>query len=252
MNCFNIRELQGILKRKFFTDLVNNHDNRHLLEPAILGLRYKLNLNNNLEMNMFSFYNYGINTHSINSKVNFNEIAIRPIIGGTNYLFLSYFKSSAKEVFSDVVSFLYYTTLNISYSFLNLMSLLFSYTTLSFLCLPSLLLLSNTLFINLKINLYHLLFFIKNNYSISQSYPNYPTTKFDQFLFFNSQDLNNYNNLSINNYLESSNGQRYNRFSNALINYDYKTGNYIGGWEKQYPYLINSFIEVTRGIRKPS
>jgi hypothetical protein len=51
--------------------------------------------------------------------------------------------------------------------------------------------------------------------------------------------------------MEQSNSQRFTRFSHSLINYDYKTGNYIGNWDKQYPYLINSFIEVARGIRKP-
>ena len=30
MNCFNIRELQGILKRKFFTDIINTHDHKLL------------------------------------------------------------------------------------------------------------------------------------------------------------------------------------------------------------------------------
>jgi hypothetical protein len=42
------------------------------------------------------------------------------------------------------------------------------------------------------------------------------------------------------------------RFSNALIGYDYKTGHYLGSSEKFYPHLILSFIEVARGIRKPS
>jgi len=52
--------------------------------------------------------------------------------------------------------------------------------------------------------------------------------------------------------VESTSSQRFTRFSNLLINYDYKTGHYMGEWDKQYPYLINSFIEVARGIRKPS
>jgi len=52
-------------------------------------------------------------------------------------------------------------------------------------------------------------------------------------------------------YSESSNF-RFTRFNNALIQYDYKCGNYIGAWEKLYPTLINSFIEVARGVRKPS
>jgi len=51
---------------------------------------------------------------------------------------------------------------------------------------------------------------------------------------------------------EASNKQRYTRFNTAFINYDYKTGNYIGNWDKHYPYLINSFVEVAKGVRKPS
>jgi hypothetical protein len=51
---------------------------------------------------------------------------------------------------------------------------------------------------------------------------------------------------------ETSSSQRVNRFNNILVNYDYKTGHYMGDWDKQYPYLINSLIEVARGIRKPT
>lgn len=46
--------------------------------------------------------------------------------------------------------------------------------------------------------------------------------------------------------------QRFNRFSNALINYDYKTGNYVGYWEGKYPHLVNIFIEIARGVKKPT
>jgi hypothetical protein len=51
MNCFNIRELQGILKRKFFVDLINTHDHRNLSNQTMLALRFKLNnnLNNFIE-----------------------------------------------------------------------------------------------------------------------------------------------------------------------------------------------------------
>jgi hypothetical protein len=59
-------------------------------------------------------------------------------------------------------------------------------------------------------------------------------------------------NFLLNSFLESSSSQRFTRFSNSLINYDYKTGNYIGNWDKQYPFLMVSLIEVARGIRKPS
>jgi len=59
MNCFNIRELQGILKRRFFTDLVNSNDHRDLLNSSMIGLRFKANSTLSLDNDMLSFYNYG-------------------------------------------------------------------------------------------------------------------------------------------------------------------------------------------------
>jgi hypothetical protein len=59
MNCFNIRELQGILKRRFFTDLVNSNDHHTLLNDSMIGLRFKLNNTQGIEPDIFSFYNFG-------------------------------------------------------------------------------------------------------------------------------------------------------------------------------------------------
>jgi len=59
MNCFNIRELQSMLKKRFFTDLVSTHDHRELLQSTVIGLRYKHNGNSLAESGIFSFYNYG-------------------------------------------------------------------------------------------------------------------------------------------------------------------------------------------------
>jgi len=59
MNCFNIRELQSMLKRRFFTDLVSSNDHRELLNKSMLGLRYKTNSNNTLDSDMLNFYNFG-------------------------------------------------------------------------------------------------------------------------------------------------------------------------------------------------
>ena len=60
MNCFNIREIQSILKRKFFTDLINTHDHHILLDKTAMGLRFKTNNINSINNNIFVFYNYGI------------------------------------------------------------------------------------------------------------------------------------------------------------------------------------------------
>jgi hypothetical protein len=52
--------------------------------------------------------------------------------------------------------------------------------------------------------------------------------------------------------LESSTDVRYNRFSNPVVSYDYKCGHYLGIWDKLFPSLMVSFIEVARGMRKAS
>ncbi len=43
MNCFNIREAESLLKRRFFTDLINSKDQHILLNKTAIGLRFKLN-----------------------------------------------------------------------------------------------------------------------------------------------------------------------------------------------------------------
>jgi hypothetical protein len=60
MNCFNIRELQGILKRRFFTDMVNSSDHRDLLSSSMIGLRFKGNSNINLDPDVLSFHKVGV------------------------------------------------------------------------------------------------------------------------------------------------------------------------------------------------
>ena len=69
MNCFNIRELQGILKRRFFSDLVNSADHREILSSSMIGLRFKNNNNLNLEHDTMSFFKLGTN-NSAQIKVN--------------------------------------------------------------------------------------------------------------------------------------------------------------------------------------
>jgi hypothetical protein len=70
MNCFNIRELQGILKRRFFSDLVNSNDHHTLLNDSMIGLRFKLNNTQGIEPDIFTFYNFGTTDISKFKNVN--------------------------------------------------------------------------------------------------------------------------------------------------------------------------------------
>jgi hypothetical protein len=94
MNCFNIRELQGILKRKFFTDLIDSHDYRDLLKGSMINLRYKLNSNINLDFDTFSFYKFGTHSHNTNKSVIFNKDLSVKTLGNHDYFFLNFFQSS--------------------------------------------------------------------------------------------------------------------------------------------------------------
>ena len=78
MNCFNIRELQGILKRKFFTDLVNSNDHRELLNNSMIGLRFKTNNNNTIDPDMSIFYNLGTTFNSKIKSAGTRQNSLRP------------------------------------------------------------------------------------------------------------------------------------------------------------------------------
>lgn len=97
MNCFNIRELEGNLKRRFFSDLVNINDHRELLDSTMIGLRFRTNNELNIYHDTLTFHTLGTtNEHKVRSSslVNFydsrlnvtfislfnNEISITSII----------------------------------------------------------------------------------------------------------------------------------------------------------------------------
>jgi hypothetical protein len=64
MNCFNIRELQGILKRKFFTDLVNTSDSHKATESTLINMRHKNNMSNILLYDQSLLYNFDLTNTS--------------------------------------------------------------------------------------------------------------------------------------------------------------------------------------------
>ena len=95
MNCFNIREIESILKRKFFTDLINTHDHKTLLDKTAMGLRFKTNGINSIHSNIFNFYNYGI---EFSPKIRtFNETY--------NLNFNSYTTPFLNSFFSNLINF---------------------------------------------------------------------------------------------------------------------------------------------------
>jgi hypothetical protein len=62
MNCFNIREVEALLKGRFFPDLVSSHDYRQVLNETVLGLRFKTGSLTPLNNSMLLFQTYGLTT----------------------------------------------------------------------------------------------------------------------------------------------------------------------------------------------
>jgi hypothetical protein len=214
MNCFNIRELQGILKRKFFSDLVNSHEHKDLLEKSMIGLRYKTNSNINLDSDMLSFYNFGIHNTNVNRFLSYEKGSTSKVqtTNAVDSYFISLFLLDNGGFFHKN------TLLNLRFRCYDLIHPLLTFSPSSFITLPDTNSLSK---------------FILSNFSFSFGSIN---------LFFGGEDYMAQRNkdsisykISDNNptplsskYSESSTSQRFTRFSNPLINYDYKTGHYIG------------------------
>ena len=234
MNCFNIRELQGTLKRKFFTDLVNSNDHREFLNQSMVGLRFKSNNNLAINPDMINFYNFGTTTTPKAKGQLFTNL-YQP-----NYLF-NY------NPFSNInysITFLLGTIYEAAQAYLgSLFQIITSLNSWSILSLPGSVLVSLT-------TTSHNLNLLPRNTNLSTDF-NTPL-KSQTNVHFSSENLTNNStqDLSLNSMSENSSGYRFNRFSNALISYDYKCGHYLGIWDQLYPSLMTSYIEVARGIRK--
>lgn len=60
MNCFNIREIQTLLKARFYADLLNETDHHLFLAKTAIGLRFKLQDINFLNSGMLLLNRYNL------------------------------------------------------------------------------------------------------------------------------------------------------------------------------------------------
>jgi hypothetical protein len=207
----------------------------------MIGLRYKTNSNINLDPDMFSFYNFGLHNTGLSKSFNFENHKANSSskVETTNELdsyFISLFLSNTSPISHGSIFYSFENTIT------NIFSLAFSFSPLSIVNFPSFNIFSRLSLVNFSFNPHIYYTFSSTGAGIMGSKKGGP--------FYTVTDSTvTPEKLS---YSENTSSQRFTRFSNPLINYDYKTGHYIGNWDKLYPSLVNSFIEVARGIRKPS
>ena len=242
MNCFNIRELQGILKRKFFTDLVNSNDHRDLFDKSIIGLRFKNNNQLNINHDMSLFYNFGT-TNSAKAKHTLfsNNYATSSTLTNTQHAMNDFFIKLSEYVIGLTNAVLTLNILNLNnlpvlnmsifsntasniLSSIKEMSYVVSSTTPS--TFSSILTLSKFvnefLAMNFSINFYS----TTNRSSLQTQSPDNNSSNTS----FTSENITNLDSLQTfsSSMSEVSTSLRFTRFNNPLISYDYKCGNYLG------------------------
>ena len=60
MNCFNIREIQTLLRSKYHPEVLSVMEHRQFLNDTIIGLRYKLTGLEVIDPSMLNLFNYGL------------------------------------------------------------------------------------------------------------------------------------------------------------------------------------------------
>jgi len=224
MNCFNIRELQGILKRRFFTDLVNSNDHHNLLSKSMISLRFKTNNDNVVNNDILMFYNYGLTINSKNKQTSL--VSIYNNDSGSLFNTSQFTPSLKSPLLLDKVNLIscYFSLQSITHIISTGINSLINLSPLS---LVSQGLSSSLILVNLK----NLIFLNINEVRFLFSHGSIIT--FDKKSSDNCVDYASDNIVSsgtLLNYLttELSTNVRYTRFSNPLISYDYKSGHYLG------------------------
>jgi hypothetical protein len=91
MNCFNIREVESLLRNKFFFELSNSKLFNQRIDKTSVTLKYKLNNLLNIDTNYNLFYTYALN---LKNNFNYFNFKIFQNLYYNNLSFLSYYKIS--------------------------------------------------------------------------------------------------------------------------------------------------------------
>jgi len=270
-----MRELQALLKEKYFVDLINNYDHRSNIFNAS-NLRYKLNDISTIDNNMFLFNNNNLKLTPFNKSVSFTDSIISPnqILVNVNYTLLTTYNS-----FSDYLNqYLCFNTSVATSVFTKTLYLVKqlikgSYESLICTCetvvtfKPDLFNLFVKRIIETNNNVLSIYFYTKPvisdlvlNNPISlllESYSlksNHFTTNYikNQIVTSDTENTNTtLTNLEFNTSLgENVSESRFLRYTNPVFKYDYKSGDYFPKlYREVYTYLFTTINNITGGLR---
>lgn len=215
MNCFNIRELQSLVRKRFFFELLNENQFNNVLNQTIIIERFNNNnefINKNTNI-VFNFYNLYINTmKTVNIKTvqNDKQLNLNNNFLVTNWLYNFLLTSWVvfKFLLKIIKNFLIDETDNLLNNFYNI-------------------------FFDL-INIYGLFWFKINTNKITNQNTMHVDNHFTSLKYI-------YINL-FNNFLETYNNNRFLQYQNPEFLFKVKIGNYLPDKPllKNFDYLINT------------
>lgn len=219
MNCFNIKELQSLLRNKFFFELTS--DNKFLTDriSKSSSLRYKLNSITDFNLNDPTSFQL-FNEFFISNKSNFFNSSFNSItsnIQTTQDKLISYILNPSKT--TNYLGFnMFY--IQMLFFFNSLKNLLFTIFTFIYYTL------------NLKYLLLSIWNFIKFNFMLNITFFKFPFSIFSNFLSLNFFYLYFYNFTSAAN--SSINVQRSNFSTNYTNSFDFKKVNFENNFINQF------------------
>jgi len=211
MNCFNIREVESLLKRRFFTDLINSTDHHTLLNKTAIGLRYKLDDSALTSGNIQMIYNYGISlntsirTESFFSNSTKTNVDKTQIFNVNSYFYqlITYFNLS--NIFYFLNNFLFLLFKNTSFlsnplavEFFSINSVITNTINSLFYAASTLYTLFTHILLSITHTLYFLQYFIDLFLFIFISLKEGAHFLNKQIIFFKQTDANILTNLSFN------------------------------------------------------
>ena len=234
LNCFNMRQLDTVLRRQFFTDFFSTGDHKQLMGDTLLGLRFKLNQLENTHPDSYSFFNYGTTS---NTSTKYTPLYIDrlydfvrlPVL--TKYTFnLEFVYNFLREVnFPSLTLLNLYNSLNYSVANLLLPATLTNTGLLTTI--------SKTITLNQNLPI---------NVTTAQNLKPQVTLEVEETTFSlkSTNTITQATNLSL--LTDSDTSGRFPRFTNPMVEYEYRKGTYFTVWADRFPSLMTSLIELGR------
>lgn len=273
MNCFNVKELQSVVRKRFFFELFDNNVYNENLNNTLVSLKKKINnlnsLNKGQTYNIESYFNKN-NNFLINFFLNFNINFL--IKFNFMYLYLNlytiilFYILLIKNIIFNLIYFVYYFNVSV---FGNFFSYFFTNKTNIdnsnyFFFFNNSEIYKNSTFKEYSIvliqkyifNLFYIIkiFFLNFNVEFFNNFfrQNNSKTYLNLFLnkYINLISFNNFNDNSIKKNIENISTKRFLLFENPTIKFKVKVGNFLPRkpYETNFEYLLGTFnFKTTTG-----